>query len=168
MSSILVDIEKGAVALVHELVAPPTDPAAIPQHLAPSVLAFAERLGIDPEKLGGTEAGVLFDFLGHAVEAVQVAESATGHAQAGAGAPSAAEGAGGATEPQHVAETEVSVGNPSGVIEPPAGGASAEQAPAGEQAAPEAPANAEQTSAIDAAIAKAQSGAWQAGGGAAA
>jgi hypothetical protein len=168
MSSILVDIEKGAVALVHDLAAPPTDPAAIPQHLAPSVLAFAERLGIDPEKLGGTEAGVLFDVLGHAVEAVQVAEQATGHAQAGAGAPSAAEGAGGAAEPTHVAETEVSVDNPAGVVGADGEPAGTDTTPAGEKAAPEAGANAEQQSAIDAAIAKAQSGAWQAGGGAAA
>jgi hypothetical protein len=168
MSRILADIEKGAVVLIHDLPEAPTDPAVIPGHLVPAVTTFAERLGLEAEKLTGGEAGWVFDLLGHAVEAVSTAQGGEGHAQAGSAEAPAAEANGAPAQSESVAETEVSTDNPTGTV-PAAGGASAEAAPAAAEAAPTGEASAApDTSGIDAAIAKAQSGEWQAGGGSAA
>lgn len=82
MSTLLVDLEKGAAALVHELTEPPSDGSQLPEAGLKAAAELAEHLGLDATTLGPKHLGWLFDLVDAAVTAATA--PAEGHAQAGA------------------------------------------------------------------------------------
>ena len=156
MSNILTDIEKGAVVLYHELASDLTNPADIPPGLVPAVEKMAENIGLDVTGLSPTEAAWVFDLLHHSVDALTSAQEAPGHAQAGAEQAPAPVAPEQPAQAAQVAETEVSVANPTGTLPPHSEqGAEHVAAVATAQAAAETGAGPD-TSHLDSVIAKAQ------------
>lgn len=75
MSRILVDAEKGVVALIHEIEHAPTDASTIPDTGLRTAASMAARLGLDVGGLAAPEIGWLFDLAGHAIDALTDARS---------------------------------------------------------------------------------------------
>jgi len=80
-SRIIEDVENGAIILIHDLEAPPTDGETLPAEALAVAQGFAQKLGIDHTKLGPFQLGYLFDTVDRVIHALSESPG-SGQAQA--------------------------------------------------------------------------------------